>query len=92
LIGHLRTALREIQALPSIDTAATPPATASNEPTNVSTKRESVAPEPAAVAPHGLAAAEEAASGQSSGTVKPSTTEFTQLPRRSRQRTPRAGD
>jgi len=91
LIGHLHTALREIQALPSIDTT-TPPATASNEPANVSTKRESVAPEPAAVAPQGLAAAEEAASRQSSGTAKPSATEYTQLPRRGRQRMPRAGD
>jgi diacylglycerol O-acyltransferase / wax synthase len=91
LISHLRSALREIQALPSIDiaTSATP---ASNEPADVSTKRESVAPEPAAAAPQGLTAAEEGTSRQSSGTAKASTTEFTQLPRRGRQRMPRAGD
>jgi len=90
LIGHLRTALREIQALPSIAANTRPEASTSRDHAKVTAKGESVAP-PASV-PQGLAAAEEAASKGPSSDVKPSTAGSTERPRRSGRPMPHAGD
>jgi diacylglycerol O-acyltransferase len=69
LIDHLRAALREIQALPSVAATATPSTKASNEPTEVSTKGASITPAPPVAVTEGLAAAEEVASILSSSEV-----------------------
>jgi diacylglycerol O-acyltransferase / wax synthase len=92
LIGHLHTALREIQALPSVAATATPLASVSGEAAKVSTKGESVVPAPPALAPERLAAAEEVANTGSNSDVKPSTVRSTQRPRRSGRRMPHAGE
>jgi WS/DGAT/MGAT family acyltransferase len=93
LIDHLRTALREIQALPSVDATATagPATLAPNEPVKASTKKESVAVAPPVIAPQELAAAKEVASSQSGSGVKPPL-RLTQSPRRGGRRMPHAGD
>ena len=69
MIDHLRTALREIQALPPVDATATagPATSAPNEPAKASTKREPVAPP--VTAPQELAVAKEVASSQSGSGV-----------------------
>jgi diacylglycerol O-acyltransferase len=91
LIDHLRTALREIQALPSVDATATagPATSAPNEPAKTSAKREPVAPP--VTAPQELAVAKEVASSQSGSGVKPPLG-LTQSPRRGGRRMPHAGD
>jgi diacylglycerol O-acyltransferase len=93
LIDHLRTALREIQALPSVDATATagPATLAPNEPAKASAKKESVAVAPPVIAPQELAAAKEVASSQSGSGVKPPLG-LTQSPRRGGRRMPHAGD
>ena len=91
LIDHLRTALREIQALPSVVATATPPTMAPNA-AKVSTKGASITPAHPVAVTQGLAAAEEVASIRSSSEVTPSAAGLTQMPRRSRRRTPHAGD
>jgi hypothetical protein len=87
MIEHLRTALREIEALPPVEAVATagPAASAPNEPAEASTKKKSVA------APPVLAVAKEVASSQSGSGPKPSLG-LTQSPRRGRRRMPHAGD
>jgi hypothetical protein len=91
MIDHLRTALREIQALPPVEAVATagPATSAPNEPAKASTKKEPVAPP--VVVPQELAVAKEVASSQSGSGVKPPL-ELTQSPRRGRRRMPHAGD
>jgi diacylglycerol O-acyltransferase / wax synthase len=91
LIDHLRTALREIQALPSVDATVTAGSTTSNEPDKVSTKGESVAPAPPAVVPEELAVAKEAA-GQLGSRVNPPRKVSVQSPRRSRRPLRHSGD
>ena len=71
LIDHLRTALREIQALSPVDATVKPSIMASNEPTEVSTKGASITPAPPVAAPQELPAAKEAAGVQSSSEVTP---------------------
>jgi hypothetical protein len=92
LIGHLRTALREIQALPSVATIAQAEASVSKDQAKVSTKGESVVPAPPVLVHQGLAAAEGVANTQSNSDVKPSTERSTQRPRRSGRQMPHAGD
>ena len=98
LIEHLRTALREIEALPSVDATATagPATSAPNEPAKASAKRKSVAVAPSVVAPsvvvpQELAATKEVASSRSGSGVKPPLG-LTQSPRRGRPRMRHAGD
>jgi hypothetical protein len=88
LIDHLRAALREIQALPSVDATATagPTTSATNEPGKVSTRRKTVAVAPPEAEPQRLAIAKEVA-GQPDGRVNPSMTGSIQSPRRARRRT-----
>jgi diacylglycerol O-acyltransferase len=69
LIDHLRAALREIQALPSVAATATPPTIPSNEPAAASTKGASITSAPPVAAPRELPAAKETASVQSSSEV-----------------------
>jgi hypothetical protein len=90
LIDHLRTALREIQALPPTDATATAGSATSNEPDKVSKKGESVAPALPAVVPQELAVAKEAA-GQI-GRVNPPRKGSVQPPRRSRRPLRHSGD
>jgi hypothetical protein len=90
LIDHLRTALREIQALPPTDATATAGSATSNEPDKVSKKGESVAPALPAVVPQELAVAKEAA-GQI-GRVNPPRKGSVQSPRRSRRPLRHSGD
>jgi hypothetical protein len=92
LIGHLQTALREIQALPSVDATAAPQNTALNEPDKVSTKGESVAPMPPLVVAQAPAVAREVASKEPDSGMKPSTTGLTRSPRRGRRRMPHTGN
>jgi hypothetical protein len=89
LIDHLRTALREIQALPPVEAVATagPVASAPNEPAEASTKKKSVAVAPPVVVPQELAVEKEVASSQSGSGVKPPLG-LTQSPRRGRRRMP----
>jgi diacylglycerol O-acyltransferase / wax synthase len=93
MIEHLRTALREIEALPPVEAVATvgPAASAPNEPAKASTKKESVAVAPPVVVPQELAVAKEVASSQSGSGLKPPLG-LAQSPRRSRRRMPHTGD
>jgi len=93
MIEHLRTALREIEALPPVEAVATvgPAASAPNEPAKASTKKESVAVAPPVVVPQELAVAKEVASSQSGSGLKPPLG-LAQSPRRGRRRMPHAGD
>jgi hypothetical protein len=91
LIDHLRTALREIQALPPVDATVKPARSALNELDKVSTEGKSVAPVPSVVVPQAPAVAEEVASIESGSELKPSATGSTQSPRRGRRRMPHAG-
>jgi len=86
MIDHLRTALREIQALPPVDATSTagPAARASSEPDEVSTKRKAVAVAPPEAAPQRAAIANEVAS-QPDDEVNSSMTGS--IRRRSRRRT-----
>jgi diacylglycerol O-acyltransferase / wax synthase len=86
MIDHLRTALREIQALPPVDATATvgPAAPASSEPDEISTKRKAVAVAPPEAAPQRPVIANEVAS-QPDGQVNPPMTGS--IRRRSRGRT-----
>jgi hypothetical protein len=92
LIDHLRTALREIQALPPADATVKPARSVSNEPDKVSTGSKSVAPAPSVDAPQAPAAAKEVASIESGSGLKPSATGLTRSPRRGRRRMPQAGN
>jgi diacylglycerol O-acyltransferase / wax synthase len=85
LIGHLQTALREIQALPSVDATVKPARSALNEPDRVSTESKSVVPVPSVAEPQAPAVAKEVASIQSGSGLKPSTTGLTPSPRRGRR-------
>jgi WS/DGAT/MGAT family acyltransferase len=92
LIDHLRTALREIQALPPVDGTVKPARSALNEPDKVSTESKSVAPAPSVVVPQAPAVPKEVASIESGSGLKPSTTGLTRSPRRGRRRMPHAGN
>jgi len=92
LIDHLRTALREIQALPPVDATVKPARSALNEPDKVSTESKSVAPAPSVVVPQAPAVPKEVASIESGSGLKPSTTGLTRSPRRGRRRLPHAGN
>jgi diacylglycerol O-acyltransferase len=92
LIDHLRTALREIQALSPVDATVKPARSALNEPDKVSTESKSVAPAPSVVVPQAPAVPKEVASIESGSGLKPSTTGLTRSPRRGRRRMPHAGN
>jgi diacylglycerol O-acyltransferase len=92
LTDHLRTALREIQALPPVDATVKPARSALNEPDKVSTESKSVAPAPSVVVPQAPAVAKEVASIESGSGLKPSTTGLTRSPRRGRRRMPHSGN
>jgi diacylglycerol O-acyltransferase len=92
LIDHLRTALREIQALPPVDATVKPARSALNEPDKVSTESKSVAPAPSVVVPQAPAVAKEVASIESGSGLKSSTKGLTRSPRRGRRRVPHAGN
>jgi WS/DGAT/MGAT family acyltransferase len=91
LIDHLRTALREIQALPPVDATEKPATSALSEPAKVSTTSKSVAPTPPKVMAQAPAVAKEVAGIDSDSGLKPSTTGSTRSPRRGRRRMPHAG-
>lgn len=92
LIDHLRTALREIQALSPVDATVKPARSALNEPDKVSTESKSVAPAPSVVVPQAPAVPKEIANIESGSGLKPSTTGLTQSPRRGQRRLPHAGN
>ena len=92
LIDHLRTALREIQALPPVDATVKPARSALNEPDKVSTESKSVAPAPSVVVPQAPAVPKEVASIEAGSGLKPSRTGLTRSPRRARRRMPHAGN
>jgi diacylglycerol O-acyltransferase / wax synthase len=92
LIDHLRTALREIQALSPVDATVKPARSALNEPDKVSTESKSVAPAPSVVVPQAPAVPKEVANIGSGSGLKPSTTGLTRSPRRGQRRLPHAGN
>jgi diacylglycerol O-acyltransferase len=92
LTDHLRTALREIQALPPVDATVKPARSALNEPDKVSTESKSVAPAPSVVVPQAPAVAKEVASIEAGSGLKPSRTGLARSPRRGRRRMPHVGN
>ena len=93
LIDHLRTALREIQALPPVDAAATVglATSVSSEPDKLSTKTNSVEAEPPVVAPQRLPMAKEVPS-QPGNRANPSKKGSVQSPRPSQRPMPHSRD